>query len=79
MCRVVRWKAPKVNIPIQRKFCITAEDFNVVHGLSRDGADPRMVRWDQISDVKWFSVFKEEKNRSQYRIKLSQVLNEMYA
>ncbi|WP_447387138.1 hypothetical protein, partial [Streptococcus pseudopneumoniae] len=65
-----------MNIPIQGKFCITAADFYVVHGLSRDGADPKMVRWEQISDVEWFSVFKEEKNRSQYRIKLSQVLNE---
>ena len=37
-----------------------------------------MVRWDQISDVEWFSVFKEEKNCSQYHIKLSKVLNEMY-
>ena len=73
-----RWRAPKFIVPVQTKFCITAEDFNDVHGLSLAGGNPKLVRWDQISDAEWFSVFRESKNRSQYRIKCSCLRTEMF-
>ena len=66
-----QWKAPKLSIPVQQKFCTTAEQFNFVHGLSMEGASPKIVRWEQIFDAEWFSIFREPKDSGRYCIKCS--------
>ncbi|MCO5559731.1 hypothetical protein L7F22_013332 [Adiantum nelumboides] len=73
-----RWKAPKLNTSLQEKLCVIAKEFNIVHGLSMDVLNPKLVKWEKITDVEWFSVFKEAKDSSKYHFKCSSIRIDMY-
>ena len=43
-----------------------------------DGANAKMLRWDQNTNAEWFSVYKDAKDHSRYRIKCSSIRQDMY-
>lgn len=40
-----------MKILVEEKFCITLENFNATYGLSMDGFDPKIMKWEHLSDV----------------------------